>query len=169
METLSFVISFFVYLLFVFPICVVVHEFGHAVMILFLTKQKVIFQFGAQGVKREIQLRRITILLYFEPSALFFCRYRLENKLELSRSQDFGITVGGPLASLIFATTSGALWWISNIEDPWKGLAMINLFIFLNTIIPMQNPQWQGVQAGIPNDGLQLLQLFRQSRSVNRS
>jgi hypothetical protein len=165
METLSFVISFFAYLLIAFPICVVVHELGHAIMILFLTNQKTVFQFGTKGVKREILLGRITIQLYFEPSALFFCRYRLENKLALSRSQDFGITVGGPLASLIFGMTSGVVWWLSYIEDPWKGLALINLIIFLNTIIPGQYPEWQGAQAGIPSDGLQLLQLIRQSRT----
>ena len=112
METLSFFIGFFMYMLIAFPLCVVLHELGHAIMILLLTKQHVVFQFGVRGKKHEIRLGRITILLNFEPSALFFCRYRLENKLELSRSQDFGITIGGPLASLVFAITSGILWWI---------------------------------------------------------
>jgi hypothetical protein len=164
MEILSFSIRFLLYLLIAFPICLVLHELGHATMILLLSKQKVAFQFGVNGTKREIQLGRLTILLYFEPSALFFCRYRLENKMELSKRQDFGITIGGPIASLLSAILCGVLWWVSNGADPWTGFTMINLAIFLNTSIPTQYPKWQGAQAGIPNDGLQLVQLLRQSR-----
>jgi hypothetical protein len=164
MEILSFFIGIFLYLLIVFPLCVLLHELGHAIMILLLTKQYAVFQFGVRGKKHEIRLGRITISINFEPSALFFCRYRLENKQELSRGQDFGITIGGPLVSLVLAVTSGILWWIFKADDPWKGLAIINLIIFLNTSIPTQYPKWQGAQGGIPNDGLQLVQLLRQSR-----
>ena len=49
----------------------------------------------------------------------------------------------------------------SDGADPWTGSTMINLLMFLNTSIPMHYPDWQGAQAGIPNDGLQLLHLFK--------
>jgi hypothetical protein len=165
MEILSSIISFLFYLLVAYPLCLVLHELGHASMILLLTKQKVTFQFGVRGAKREIRLGRLTILVYFEPSALFFCRYRLENKAELTKAQDIGVTLGGPLSSLFFTIVCGVLWWASNGADPWIGFTILNLFNFLNTIIPYHYPKWQGVQAGIPSDGLQLVQLLRQSKT----
>jgi hypothetical protein len=165
MEIFYFVIKFLIYLLVASPICMVLHELGHASMILALTKQKVSFQMGVRGLKREFLLGRITILIYFEPSALFFCRYRLENKADLTWYQDFGITIGGPLTSLIFTIVCLILWWVSNGADPWTGLTIINFLNFLNTSIPAYYPKWQGIQGGIPTDGLQLVQLLKQSRA----
>jgi hypothetical protein len=55
MDTLSEIISILLWLLIGVPVGLALHEFGHAIMILLLTKQKVTFQFGAQGTKKEIQ------------------------------------------------------------------------------------------------------------------
>jgi hypothetical protein len=161
-DILSDIISLLIWVLVGWPFCLMLHESGHASMILLLTKQKVTFQFGVRGTKREFQWGRLSILMYFELSALFFCRYRLENKANLSRFQDFWITVGGPLASLLFTILFGALWLGLNTVDPWRGLAIFNLVSFLSSIIPRYNDRWQGVAAGIPNDGLQLVQLIQQ-------
>ena len=163
-DILSDIISLLIWVLVGWPLCLALHEFGHASMILLLTEQRVTFQFGVRGPKREIHWGRLTILLYFEPSAPFFCLYRLENKAELSKSQDFWITVGGPLASLLLTILCGALWLASNQVDPWRGLAVINLVGFLNSSIPRHAEKWQGAAGGVPNDGLQFVRLLQQAK-----
>ena len=167
MDILSSIISFLIYLLVAVPVCLVLHEFGHAIMILLLTKQKVTFQFGVRGPKQDIHWGRLTILLYIEPSTMLGARYYYENYAALSRRQVFWITVGGPLASLFFTILCGALWCGANRVDPWRGLALINFINFLYTSIPGHYPKWQGVQGGIPNDALQLVNLFRQAKDKN--
>jgi hypothetical protein len=103
--------------------------------------------------------------VYFELSALFFCRYYLENHKNLSKYQDFFITIGGPFTSFLVTVFCGMLWIKSAGADPWSGLVIIYLLNFLNTIIPHPYPSWQGAQGGIPSDGLQLVQLLRHERS----
>jgi hypothetical protein len=161
MDTIFFVMRFLMYMFIASPVCLLLHELGHASMILLLTEQKVTFQFGEQGVKREFENGRLKIILNVELSALFFCRYLLEDKSKLSRYQDFWISIGGPLSSLLFTFISGILWLTSNGSDPWTGLALINFISLLNTSLPRHYPKWQGVQGGLPSDGLQLMQLLR--------
>jgi hypothetical protein len=164
MEILSDIISFLLYLLVAWPLCFVLHEVGHAIMFLLLTKQKVTFQFGAQGTKREIHWGRLTIHLYLEPSALLGARYFHEDYAALSRNQIVWITLGGPLASLLATILCGALWLATNNVDPWRGLTIINFVTVLNTSIPGYYAKWQGIQGGIPNDGLQMVQLFQKAQ-----
>ena len=165
MGILADIVSFVIYLLIGAPACLVLHELGHAVMILLLTKQRAVFQFGAQGRRREITMGRLSAVLYVEPSALFFCRYRLEDKRELTRNQDLWITLGGPLSSLLFTVLFGLFWRQStNGADPWEGLTIINLFNLLVAGIPGHYPRWLTGQGGIANDGLQVVELLGQPR-----
>lgn len=164
MDTLSNIVSLLLWVLVAYPICLWMHELGHASMILLLTNQKVTLQFGVQGTKRELHWGRLIIVLYFEPSALFFGRYLFEDYAALSRNQVFWITIGGPLVSLFLTILGGVLWLPSNHIDPWRGLTLINLVSFLNSSIPRYYDTWQGVQAGIPNDGLQLIHLIQQAK-----
>ncbi len=165
MDTLSEIISIMLWLLIGVPVCLVLHESGHAIMILLLTKQKVTFQFGAQGTKWEIHLGRLTILLYFEAGTFLGCRYHLEDDAALSRQQDFWITVGGPIASLLLSILFGALWFTTKMIDPWRGLVVLNLVALLFSSIPGHYARWMGVQGGLPNDGLQLLRLFQRRQA----
>jgi hypothetical protein len=167
MDTLSEIISALLWLLIGVPISLALHEFGHAIMILLITKQKVTFQFGAQGTKKEIHLGRLAILVYVEPSAPFGCRYNLENYAALSTQQVFWITVGGPIASLLLTILCGVLWLTTNRIDPWRGLVILNLVNFLYSSIPGHYAKWQGVQGGFPNDGLQVVQLFQRVKDKN--
>ena len=160
MDTLSQIISLLLWLFIGFPVCLVLHEFGHALMILLLTKQRVTFQFGVQGTRREIHLGRLTILLYLELATFWGCRYQLEDHAALSKQQLFWITVGGPIVSLLLTILCGALWLGTNSIDPWRGLVVINLVAFLYSSIPGHYAKWMGAQGGLPNDGLQVVQLF---------
>ncbi|MFN8444991.1 MAG: hypothetical protein U0175_29665 [Caldilineaceae bacterium] len=160
MDTLSQIISILLWLFIGFPVCLVLHEMGHALMILLLTKQRVTFQFGVRGTQREIRLGRLTIHFYFEPGTFLGCRYHLEDVAALSKRQIFWITVGGPLASLLLAILCSVLWFTTNNIDTWRGLVVINLIAFLYSSIPGYYAKWMGAQAGIANDGLQVVQLF---------
>ncbi len=167
MDALMFILTFLVYLLIVVPICTALHEAGHASMILLLTKQKVTFQFGARGSKWELHWRRLAVDVHFvDLLGLGFCRYHLEDKARLSPRQDLWITLAGPLASLFVALVCGILYWTSNGADPWMGFTAINLAIFLNASIPWVYPQWQGVQAGVPSDGRQVMDLIQRLKSI---
>ena len=160
MDTLSQIISILLWVLIGVPVCLGLHEFGHALVILLLTKQRVTFQFGVRGTQREIHLGRLTVHFYFEPGTFLGCRYYLENDTALSRQQIFWITVGGPIASLLLTILCSVLWFTTNNIDPWRGLVVINLIAFLYSSIPGYYATWMGAQAGIPNDGLQIMQLF---------
>lgn len=163
MESLSFVVSFLLYLLIAAPACLAMHELGHAAMILLLTDQRSTFQFGGRGTRREMVFGRLTCVLYPELRALFFCRYRLENAAALTTKQDAAITLGGPLTSLVFTILFGLLWWrFPSGGDPWSGLTMISLFNFLIASVPGDYPRLLTGEAGIANDGLQLVRLLRQ-------
>ena len=165
MEILGEIASFMLYLCIAAPFCLVLHELGHAVMILGLTGQRAAFQFGRRGKEARFSLGRLTAVLHPDPNALFFCRYRLENKAELTRTQDFWISLGGPLSSLLFTALFGGFWWRSTLgPDPWEGLTIINLFNLLVAAVPGRYPEWLTGQAGIANDGLQLVELLGQSR-----
>ncbi len=72
MDTLSNIISLLLWLLVGVPVCFLLHELGHASMILLMTKQKVTFQFGVHGTKREFHFGRLTILIYWEPTTLYW-------------------------------------------------------------------------------------------------
>jgi hypothetical protein len=164
MDTLSNIISLLLWLLVGVPVCFLLHELGHASMVLLVTKQKVTFQFGVRGPKREFHFGRLTVLMFFEPTTFLGARYYPENRAELSMSQVFWMALGGPLASLLFTCLFGVLWWVTHTIDPWRGLTLINLVNFLWTVIPQNYPEWQGAQAGIPNDGRQIIQLLKASR-----
>ena len=163
MDAISEIISILLWLLIGVPVCLALHEFGHASMILLLTKQKVTFQFGVRGTIQEIHIGRLTILLYIESGTFLGCRYYLEDYAALSKQQVFWITVGGPIASLLLTILCGVLWLATNRIDPWRGLAVLNLVAFLWSSIPGHYAKWMGVQGGTPNDGLQVVQLFQRA------
>jgi hypothetical protein len=165
MDTLSEIISLLLWLLIGIPVCLVLHEFGHAIMILLLTKQKFTFQFGSHGPKQEFRLGRLTVLLHLERSTFLGSRYFLEDYATLSRQQIFWITAGGPIASLLLTFLFGALWLTTNKIDPWRGLVVLNLVAFLWSSIPGYYAEWMGAQGGIPNDGLQVVHLFQKQKN----
>jgi hypothetical protein len=167
METLSFIVHFLFYLLLISPVCLVFHELGHALMILLLTKQKVLFQFGAKGTKSEIRWGRLTVFAYYEPSAILGARYFLEDYAALSVPQVFWITLGGPLASLLLTILCGTLWLTTSAPDPWRALTIFSLIALLNTVLPRRYDKWQGIQGGLPNDALQLMHIFQRKKARN--
>jgi hypothetical protein len=165
MDTLVWVITSLLYLLVGWPLSLLLHELGHAVMILLFTRQKVVFQFGMRGKTWETHWGRLGVRLYFDASLPFFSRYFVEDYAALSTGQVFWMTLGGPLASLIFTLLFGAAWLATQADDPWRGLAFINLISLLNSSLPRNYEDWQGVQGGIPNDALQLIHLFQKSNT----
>ena len=163
MKIPDFVISVLLYVLIAEPVCLLLHELGHATMALALTRQAITFQFGTRGPRRDFHLGRLTLRVYFEPAMFLGSRYYIDRS-EMTRSQVFWTLSGGPLASLGFTLLCGGLWWATDGADPWVGLTVINLGNFLWTSIPWHYPKWQGAQAGIPNDALQLLYHLQQGR-----
>jgi hypothetical protein len=162
MQILSEVVSFGLYLCLGAPFCLVLHELGHAAAILMLSRQRAVFQFGARGRRSVTPLSRISLVLHPDPHALFFCRYRVEDIGQLTKSQDAWITLGGPISSLLFTVLFGVIWWRAGGQgDPWSGLTLINLFNLMIAGVPGNYPRLLAGEDGIANDGLQSVQLLR--------
>lgn len=161
MEFVFFILSFLVYLLVAAPVCLVLHELGHAAMILALTRQSATFRFGGQGRAHELRLGRITAVIHRDLHALFFCGYRLQDRKALTWNQDLWITLGGPLSSLIFTLLFASIWWRTGTSDPWSGMTWINLFNFIIAGVPGYYPRLFAAEGGIANDGLQIVRLAR--------
>jgi len=159
MELLSFLVRFLFAWLVLMPVSTGLHEIGHAGMALLTTSQQVGFQLGARGKSWSVKLGRMKITCYFEPGAAYG-RYQLEDKSALSYRQDLWITLGGPLMSLLLTILFGSLAWTSGSAALWTMLLIVNLLAFLNTAFPWTYPRWQGIQAGLPSDGRQILQLI---------
>jgi hypothetical protein len=159
MEALSFLVKFLFAWLVLAPLCTCLHEIGHAGLALLLTDQQIRFQLGSKGKKLKLDLGRLTITLFFEPMAIYGL-YQLEDKTRLTFKQDLWITLGGPLMSLLLTILFASLAWTSGWATLWTILFIINLIAFLNTAFPWTYPNWQGIQAGIPSDGRQILKLL---------
>jgi len=162
---IKFLITFGICLFIIAPFSTLLYELGHALMALALTSSSVSIQLGQKGRMLKANLgRRLTMCLYMDPGVIFGI-YRLLPKPSLSRSQDLGITLGGPLTSLLLVILFSGLGLSLGWADVWKLPAIINLFIALNSGFPWNYPSWQGIQGGFPTDGLQVWHLIRQRPS----
>lgn len=162
---IKFLLTFGICLFIIAPLSTLLHELGHALMALALTSSSVSIQLGQKGRMWIAKLgSRLTIRLFMEPGAIFGI-YRLLPKPSLTRIQDIGITLGGPVTSLILLILFSGLGLTLGWADVWKLPAIINLIIVLNSGFPWSYPSWQGIHGGLPTDGLQLWRLIRQKPS----
>jgi len=158
---IKFLLTFGICLFIIAPLSTLLHELGHATMALALTSSSVSIQLGQKGRMLKANLgSRLTMHLYLEAGAIFGI-YRLLPKPSLSRSQDIGITLGGPVTSLLLLILFSGLGLTLGWADVWKLPAIINLIIVLNSGFPWNYPSWQGIHGGIPTDGLQIWRLIR--------
>ncbi len=144
----------------VYPLSGLLHELGHALPSLLLTKDPVRIRLGNSTDKPTIKLGRLEICLGPTTSFWGSCEFTSEG---MSTARLIIITLGGPLTSLCL----GALFlgWMFTSTLPWEirlvtaVLFYANCRILLVSIIPQTfrapNPHSQGV-----SDGLKILNLL---------
>jgi hypothetical protein len=151
------------------PINTLLHELGHAIVVLFLTNHGVTIQFGNRGSMCRTQIGRLKVILYLEPGVVWgVCRLEDNEKIPLNRY--IWIIMGGPVTSLLLTILFGSLALLSNWNAPgWILFAAYNLIVVLLTVLPLTYPKWTGVMAGMPSDMLQAWRLIQQSRRSTQS
>lgn len=153
------------------PLVTFLHEMGHALVGLMITREKVIIQMGgylkAQQWRRRFQIGRLEIRwVTWRSGFTGFCYTIIHKKTPIFYMIVF--TLAGPMASLIL---SFLLLYIGFVSMPalklffWAG-AGAAFAQFLMTAIPMHYPRWMGYYAGKPSDGATALMLLSRARHI---
>jgi len=170
MGDLLFLIQFFIYLIvgfaFVGPVSALIHELGHASLLLLVTGQNVTIQLGRHGKRLSHQFGRLTIVCYMEFGANFGIYYLEKDKWDkIPLTQLIWVQLGGPIASLLLFIVFGSLTvWTKWSVPLYIIFACVNFLLTLFTTFPCQYPKWTGVMAGLPNDVLSAWRLIQQMR-----
>ncbi|NBJ71578.1 hypothetical protein D1839_19400 [Roseburia sp. 1XD42-34] len=143
----------FYLIVFVAPISILSHEFGHAIAAWFFRAEKVYISIGAGTVKKIINMGRFR----FTIAPLFFAGGMATSvrQPDYTRREKLLITAAGPLFSSLIAII---FWGISQIASS----VFIQLFMWFNLWIAVVNLipfQWNEKQT----DGWMILQLLLSS------
>lgn len=153
----------------IFQVSTIIHEFGHALPALILTKENVKIILGRNNGKlKKVSLRRLDIHLKgFNPFTGFACW----DQFKLTRFKKIVILAGGPIFSLIFGIV--LLLIGRNVRDDKLLMGAIflkemiilgrniQLATFILTSIPIIYPKlWVGY-GKYPSDGYQIFKLMK--------
>lgn len=156
------------------PAVTFLHEMGHALVGLLITKEKVIIQMGgllkSPRWRKSIKIGRLEIRwVTWKSGFIGFCYTVVNKKTPLRYLVLF--TMAGPLASLllaIFLFFSGLEIQSAPLQILLWGSAAAACSQFLLTAIPMHYPRWMGTYAGKPSDGATALILIARQREQQR-
>ncbi|WP_404469600.1 hypothetical protein [Sutcliffiella horikoshii] len=151
---------FILFYILVIPICVLLHEIGHGLGVVSLSKSDVHIYLGKRNKENKENFRIGRFHFHIVWSYVGFAYW----KGNLNKRQRIGALAGGPIMSLLLVFIFG---WIAllvpqgDLRSFFLGATFLNLSMFLFTILPMTYPRWMGSLYGHPSDGLQLLRLLR--------
>lgn len=149
---------------FVIPLCILMHEIGHAIGMILTSDERAHVHLGdlKDTSKRTFGIGRIHFHIRW--SFFGFCSWggQLNNKQRLAS------LIGGPLMSLVMAV----LFWRfvsyvpeGNLHILLTGTARFCAVTFFSSVIPIKYPRWMGFLGGYPSDGLQILNIMKKRRS----
>jgi hypothetical protein len=145
----------------VYPFCSLMHEFGHAIPALLLTKGDVRIQSGIGDTSIAFKIGRLKIVPIFSAAYNGFCEFAQQG---VSSRQLALITLGGPILSGVLTGIS-----ISCLINPWllpllRGICAIffyaNLRIFITSVIPAYHTIPRDAPVGA-SDGLRFLEFWK--------
>ena len=156
----------------IFLISTIIHELGHALPALILTRDNVKIILGRNNERlKKVSLKRLDIHLKgFNP----FIGFVYWDEPKLTNFKKILILAGGPIFSLIFGIV---LLFISrNMESKLLvGIILLKqmiilagnyqLYTFVSTSVPIIYPKWWVGYAGYPSDGYQVLQLIKGNKT----
>ncbi len=149
------------------PLTVLLHELGHAIPILLLTRSERVELFvGTHGEPQRswrLPLGRLQVYLHYNPWLHLGGLTRYDRMPDRRQARLF-IILGGPLASLLIAAL--ALWssFMFSFHPLILGLSILFLagaiFDFVVNLIPQRQPLELPDGSCIDNDGQQLWQIL---------
>jgi RsiW-degrading membrane proteinase PrsW (M82 family) len=154
---------FLLFYLVVIPLSILLHEVGHAVGILLFTKRNAKVYLGPIIESNKETFKFYRIHFYIKWAYYGFCYYTDGNK-NLTKKEAIPFALGGPLASLVIAVLayfSLSYIEVDHIREFIYGIALLNFFNFILTIIPIRYPKWWGPFSGRPSDGYRVLYELR--------
>ena len=144
------------------PIATLVHELGHALVAIILTKEKVFLTVGTGKPYTLWKGRRMEVSISIRNS-IFGVTSFSENTT--SRLVVFFILLGGPVSSIIFSILGMNSLLNFDLGLTAKsaliGWTCINILVFLRSILPMTLQGTSKISEGVPSDGLQLYKILR--------
>jgi tetratricopeptide (TPR) repeat protein len=149
---------------------VLLHEIGHAVLVIFLTKKKVTIYMGSHGdPKRSLKLNLGVLVIFFRYNP-FAWRQGLcvPSSKTISINKQIIYTLAGPLASLLIGTIACYFTFAYDLHGFLKLFLFVFLgsaaFDFLVNLIPNQTPIKLYSGTITYNDGYILKQLLYYKR-----
>ena len=158
--------------LMIFQFSTIIHELGHAIPALILTKKNIKIKLGRnnQNVK-IINLRRLCIeLKSFNP----FIGFVNWDKSNITNFESIIILASGPIASLVLGIVllfigrnMGNQLLLEKIllKEMFIFAGNYQLFTFISTFIPIIYPKWWRGYANHPSDGYQILNLIKTNKN----
>ncbi|EDP94450.1 M50 family metallopeptidase [Kordia algicida OT-1] len=145
----------------------VIHELGHAIPALLLTKDKVSVYMGSHGnPEKSIHFKIGRLECYFKFN-LFYWRGGLcvMHTKEISLTTNFIVTISGPLLSLIVAGITILIMHYGDFNDVTTlilfALTFSCILDFLNNIFPNRDAIELHDGTITNNDGMQLVNMFK--------
>ncbi|MGD6778144.1 MULTISPECIES: hypothetical protein [Bacillaceae] len=151
---------FILFYILVIPICVLLHEIGHGLGVISLSKSDVHIYLGKRTKENKENFRIGRLHFHIVWSYVGFAYW----EGNLNKRQRTAALAGGPVMSLLLVFIFGLIALLvpqGDLRSFFLGATFLNLSMFFFTIIPMTYPRWMGSLHGHPSDGLQLLRLLR--------
>lgn len=152
------------------PMTTIIHELGHAIPMLFLTRQKVTIYIGSYGDPRKsIKINLGLLIIFFSINPLKWrTGLTVSSAKTISLNKQIIYTITGPLASVTLGSISCYLTFALDLHGFLKLFLIIFLssafFDFLFNIIPSQIPLQLYDGTITFNDGYSLVLLFGYKR-----
>lgn len=152
----------------------VIHELGHAIPALLLTKEKVSVYMGSHGNPEKSMQFQIGRLECFFKFNLFYWRGGLcvMHAKEISARTSFIVTIFGPLLSLIVAGITILVMYYNDFNDVTTlilfALTFSCILDFLNNIFPNRDTIQLHDGTITNNDGMQLLMLLKHKKAYRK-
>lgn len=145
----------------------VIHELGHAIPALLLTKEKVSVYMGSHGDPKKSMYFRIGRLECFFKFNLFYWKGGLcvMHENEISLLKNFIITISGPLLSFLVAGITTLLIVYGDFSDVTTLVLFALIFSctldFIHNIIPNKDSVALYDGTIVHNDGMQLVYMIK--------
>src|SRR5699024_2610108 len=148
-----------IFFILVIPICVLLHEIGHAIGVITTSNSHVHIYLGMKNKnnKENFSIGRI----HFHIQCAYIGFVYLDKVLS-KRQQAFALA-SGPFMSLLLAHIIGFITPVfdGELQSLFGLITTFNFIQFIVTIIPVTYPRWMGGYNGLPSDGLQLIKVLK--------
>lgn len=145
------------------PIVSTLHELGHGLPALVLTRGKVMIRVGeGKGLffRRTYTLgERFSFKINFQNTRVGYTQFE-----EQKKGSQLIILLGGPLVTFFLTWQAGELLFMGNLPN-WAELFLIswfcgNFLAFLRSVIPTHLKPTESFPQGAPSDGMQIFTLL---------